>query len=153
MENTATEIVKRFKDNSFQPISITMNATGETLELKAEKIDESQKCYARNLAVSVLKDSFPIAVGGIEPIASYLRTYGTDKTDTFTGYTAADTKDAAEIAKDILIDFDSFEPTDTEGLEMEGYALYKNKQYGVYLSAYCDKPYIIQAAEDIASQI
>ena len=89
MANTANEIMRRFEENSFHPISITMNATGETLELKVEKIDGSQKFHAGNLAVSVLKNNYEIAVGGIEPIASYLYAYGTDKTDALAEYTAA----------------------------------------------------------------
>lgn len=153
MANTANEIMKRFKDNNFHPISITIRSNNETLELTAEKIDESQMCHAGNLSITVSKNSYPIAIGGIEPVASYLRAYGTDKTDTFTGYTSETAKDAAEIARDVLIDFDSFEPTDTQGMNLEGTALYKNEPYGVYLSAYCNKPYIMQAAEDIAEQL
>lgn len=154
MTNTAKEIMNRFKNNNFQPINITMKTTGETLELKAKKINESKNHRAENITITVSKHPYELAIGGLEPIASFLRTYGTNETDGFATYPKTKTSNTAKLQKDILIDFKNFEPTDTEGLEMEGYALYKGKEYNVCLSAHItDLSYIVQAAEDIAEQI
>lgn len=153
MTNTAKEIMKRFADNNFQPITLNMKANNDTLELMIDKADKERNLGTDNIMIAVCKNASTIAIGGLEPVASYLRKYATDKEDTYAQYTNTATGDLAEIAANTLLDFEQFEPTDTEGIEMDGIAIYKGKTYKVSISAHCDETYLIQAATEIKNQI
>lgn len=60
---------------------------------------------------------------------------------------------AEEIAKEIQIEWENFEPTDSEGKEMEGSVVYNGKEYNVDCSWYVDESYELQIAKQIQDVI
>lgn len=58
-----------------------------------------------------------------------------------------------EIAKNVIIDKDTIEPTDSEGYEMTAVAKYNGKEYNVELYARCTDSYEMQAAKQIAENL
>lgn len=60
----------------------------------------------------------------------------------------------SKIKDNITLDYaNNFEPTDSEGWEMEGTVLYEGSEYGVFLSGYSKESYETQAAMQIAKQL
>ena len=141
MTKTAKELINRFEKNNFQPITIKMNNTGETLELKTEKID-------KQLVITV-NDTI---TGGLEAVASYLRTYRTNDMDIFAEY-ESEAKNPTELINHLLINLEEIEPSDSEGWNLEGCAIYNGECYPIELFGHSKEPYIIQAAKDVFDQI
>lgn len=52
-----------------------------------------------------------------------------------------------------VINWDSIEPTDSEGYEMEGIAIYENKKYPIELRAISELTYEEQAARQITDKL
>lgn len=57
------------------------------------------------------------------------------------------------ILQHITLDLNQFEPTDSEGCAMEGPVIYQGKTYFVFLSAYAEESYKMQAAMNIAKTL
>lgn len=63
-------------------------------------------------------------------------------------------EEIASIAKKIEFDFENnFEPTDTEGWNLEGFVIYNGKEYNIKLYGFDEDSYKIQAAKQIYEKI
>lgn len=149
---TAQEIFTRFQNNGFNPIEVTMNADGEKLRLDFTKIDENKDFEPENICVEVFQEQHIRAVGGLENIACWLRNYGRENPVSETPeHTGELTLQA--IMGHTLVDFDRFEPTDSEGHEIRGFAEFNNEDFVVTLIGISEKSYIEQASEQILKEL
>ena len=64
-----------------------------------------------------------------------------------------DLRAISKMSGDIKIDWDKFEPTDSQGYEMEGIVTYQDKDYSVNVSALADESYEIQVATQIYKEM
>lgn len=60
---------------------------------------------------------------------------------------------AAQIVDSIVIDDNNLEPVDSEGYSMEGAVMHEGQRFYIYLSAYNEDSYELQAARCVAEAI
>lgn len=152
MTKTAKELFNRFTNERFYDIDITMKADGTVFRLHPIKADESKSFEPDNMVVQVYNQTGTFAVGGLENIAGWLCSYKRGfavKTPPVSGIDG----DIHGIMTHTLIDFDRFEPVDSQGCALEGIAEFNNEEFCVALRGMTGQPYIVQAAEQIMEEL